>query len=68
MTETSPESPAADLLGLVCVGCEGNTWKVVRTRLGSGVVRRWRQCLQCGHGIRTREAIEAEAHPDRDVA
>lgn len=68
MTETSPDVIPIDLPGLVCAACGRNVWRVERTRLGTGVVRRWRKCAGCGHAIRTAERVEADAHPDRDAA
>lgn len=70
MIEAPPEvtTDAAELPGIVCRACGGNRWEVTHTRKGTGVLRRWRTCLGCGHRIRTREAVEADAHPDRDAA
>jgi hypothetical protein len=64
-TETAEESA-----GIVCSVCGHNTWKVTRTRLGMGTIRRWRTCLnpKCRRKIRTAERVEAETHPDHDAA
>jgi hypothetical protein len=53
--------------GIVCRLCHGNRWKVNQTREGFALIRRFRTCLGCGHKIRTRETIEADAHPDHDA-